>query len=692
MTNSDFLAALYGEIGTGFFGWVSTFRVNPGEATPDMWAGRSYKGLPNQAAVLDRAVSENTYFTPALLSAGDNGETARKKSCFHRLMALVLDDAMPDDIQNFSWSFQTSPGKFQIGILLDEDDQDCQRLELIDRIMVSLASRGYVQADASGNNAVRLARLPAGMNTKPRPAGDWKVQVEHWNPNVRWSLDDACGFCGIDLDALKQSVAIDATRTRTQSAEPSRAGDLVHRMTGPLDERSYHDSIRDLAASLIAGGMFPGAVVNHLYSLMDEARPVGPDEEIRRWEERRAEIPRAVKSAEKYAPPERVQAPITVNLSTDREVKPASDLVPMDWLALDGTEPEATQWHLDGWLPAGTVTLLSANGGVGKSNLSLQLGVALAHGNPFFERETAPARVLVLSGEDEARTVHFRVANICKHSGVSMASLKDRLTVYDLTQVDCVLWRDGEPTTRMQWLADVVKLHQADVVIIDNASDVFADSENDRAAVRGFMRCLNLVAGVSRASMLLLAHVDKASVRSGAGNDSMTTFSGSTAWNNSARSRWAMVREENAVLVRHEKCNLGPLQEDVRLEFEPIEKVFVSFGSSPGLKAAAVLMRSSHRIALLRMIDQAANAGANLSMKVNSPTNAFVALREHPDFPRIDRREFFDVLRELERDRLIEAAAFTRSNRTVGSRVVLTESGRMKLVAGSGSRPHWVNE
>lgn len=691
MTNSDFLAAVYGEISTGFFGWVSTFRANPGEATPDMWAGRPYRGAVNQAAVLDRAGSENTYFTPAILKL-EGGELARKKSCFYRLAALVLDDALPDEIQNFSWSFQTSPGNFQVGILLDEDDPDCARLDLIDRIMVSLASRGYVKVDSSGNSAVRLARLPVGMNTKPRAAGDWQVQVEHWNPNVRWSLDDACGFCGIDLDSLKQAAALDVTRSSTQQTLPSNAGDFVTRITGPLDERSYHDSIRDLAASLIAGGMFPGAAVNHLYSLMDQARPVGPDEEIRRWQERRAEIPRAVKSAERFAPPERIQAPITVNLSIEREVKPAGDLVPMDWAALDGTEPEPTQWHLDGWLPAGTVTLLSANGGVGKSNLSLQLAVALAHGGQFFGRETKPAKVLVLSGEDEARTVHFRVANICKHLNVSMSSLQDRMTVYDLTQVDCVLWRDGQPTSRMQWLADTVKLHKADVVIVDNASDVFADSENDRAAVRGFMRCLNLIAATARASVLLLAHVDKASVRSGAGNDSMTTFSGSTAWNNSARSRWAMVREDNAVLVRHEKCNLGPLQLDVRLEFEPTEKVFVEFGSSPGLKAAAAVMRSSHRLAILKMIDEAANAGANLSMKVNSPTNTFVALREHPEMPAIDRREFFDVLRELERDRMIESVSFTRANRTIGSRVVLTQAGRMKLAAGSGSRPHWVND
>ncbi len=104
--------------------------------------------------------------------------------------------------------------------------------------------------------------------------------------------------------------------------------------------------------------------------------------------------------------------------------------------------------------------------------------------------------MLVISAEDEARTVHFRVANICKDQSVEMSQL-DGLAVYDLTQQDCVLWRDGHATARMQWLADKVVKHRADVVIIDNASDVFLANENDRAEVRGFMRCLNMVASAT---------------------------------------------------------------------------------------------------------------------------------------------------------------------------------------------------
>ncbi len=122
---------------------------------------------------------------------------------------------------------------------------------------------------------------------------------------------------------------------------------------------------------------------------MDAVRPTGPEEEVRRWEARRAEIPRAVRSAEKFAPDTRKPPSITVNLAPPVEQQETkSDIEPMDWEVLDALEPEPPAWRLDGWLPEGTVTLLAANGGVGKSNLSLQLGVALVHGQQFMDIAT----------------------------------------------------------------------------------------------------------------------------------------------------------------------------------------------------------------------------------------------------------------------------------------------------------------
>ena len=696
MTNSDFLAEIYGELEPGTHGWVCSFRADPNNAPSSVWTGRAYKGMPQQAALIDRAGQDNTYFCTSVLTATEDGEVVRRKDAFERLAVLVLDDVQLNDVQGFSYALQTSPGKFQIGIFLDGEDTDCSNRALVDRVMSALAARGRSN-DASGNACVRYVRLPIGSNTKPRAAGMWQVKLEVWQPNVRWSLDDACAAVGIELDSLRIAAQLPKTPS-TSTGQQNHAGEMIAGLTDPNPStRVYHDSITRLAASLISGGMFPGAAVDFLYSLMDQVRPSDP-EELARWRTRREEIPRAVKSAEKFAPEERKPPQITVNLglgsSSDEpapkpEAKP-SDLEPMDWGALNNTHPEPTNWRYEGWLPEGTVTLLSANGGVGKSNLSLQLGVALAHGMSLFDIETKPSKVLILSGEDEERTVHFRVANICADLGVPMSSLADRLVVYDLTQADCVLWKDGTVTERMQWLADTTVRLKAEVLIIDNASDVFADNENDRTAVRGFMRSLNLIAHVTRAAVLLLAHVDKASVRGGAGLDSNTTFSGSTAWNNSARSRWAMVRDADTVVLRHEKCNLGPLQEELRIEFDSGSKTFKRWGTVASTQLAKTVMRNTHRAAILKLIGAATNAGVNLSMKINSPTNnIYNVLRKEDDFPRIERKDFFQILRELEHERLIEQQEFKKANRMTSQRVVLTSAGEARVAVGSGAAPTW---
>ena len=61
---------------------------------------------------------------------------------------------------------------------------------------------------------------------------------------------------------------------------------------------------------------------------------------------------------------------------------------------------------------------------------------------------------------------------------VDMAALKGRLTIYDLTEQDCVMWFKGRATERMNWLAQSCEAHAAQCVIVDNASDTFADNEN----------------------------------------------------------------------------------------------------------------------------------------------------------------------------------------------------------------------
>jgi archaellum biogenesis ATPase FlaH len=682
MTNSDFLAEVLGPLAQDEYGWVCDFAASPEQGN---WAGRSYRGTELQAQRIDKASGHNTYFCTAVLSGFIDRQWARQKTTFRRLAALVVDDVDPGDIGTFTWALQTSPGKWQVGIALDADDRDASNLELVDRVMGALSARGKLGGnDVSGNAACRYVRLPVGTNTKPRAAGAWQHQLAYWHPQVRWTLEDACRAVGIDLEALRQRVVVEAHDRPSGGA--SAAVDALASLTAPVDERSYHDPITRLAASLISGGMFAGAAVEHLYALMDTIKPAGPADEVRRWEARRAEIPRAVSSAAaKFTPEVRQAAPVTINLQRD-EPPPPSDLEPLDWTVLEVNPPEPAQFLLEGWLPRRTTTLLSANGGVGKSNLSLQLATALSLGRPAFDLRTTPSRVLVISAEDETRTVHWRLSNIVKHYEASLTDLQDRLTVYDLADADCVLWRDGFATKRMQWLSDAIQRHQADIVIIDNASDVFAANENDRTEVRGFLRCLNMLAAGHDCAMLLLAHVDKASVRLGAGLDTDSTFSGSTAWNNSCRSRWAMVREQDRVLLRHEKCNLGPLQPELEIEFDPGRHVFAVYGSVPGLSAARAALRKSREVGILQCFARAETLGVRVAPTRSSGKHfAFAIFTGMPEMPDIDKGELEQMITQFVTMGWLRIQRRQDASRHYQEFTVLTDEGRRKLGVTNGN-------
>jgi len=603
VTNSEFLEAVYGSLGAGTHGWIACFRGDPNGVTADAWAGQPWLSTANQRLLIDKRVEDNNYYAVARLSMGE-GKPRRVKSNFNSLAVLVADDANKFELNGSpSFIIETSPGKYQIGAILDESDPDTRDAKLIDAVMQAMADAELINADASGNNAVRYCRVPTGTNGKG--GRNVPVQLEEWNPGNKYTLEDAVALFGLDLDAIRERASRVTQRVISDAPSDAENAELMRRI---LSGESYHDPLMKLSAKLVASGASGGAVVNHLRGIMDAARPGSPGE-LERWQARYNEIPRMVQGAERFRPE--------------------------------------------------------------------QLAASLALGAKFLGDEIEPARVLVVSAEDEARTVHFRLSNICADLGVSLADLDGRLTAYDLTQVDCVMWREGGPTARMQWLADVVEQHQADVVIVDNVSDVFNANENDRAEVRGFMRSFNAIAQHAGAAMLLLAHVDKASVRMGAGNDSNSTFSGSTAWNNSARSRWAMTREGDAISLRHEKCNLGALQEGIQLEFDPAAKVFRRFGQVPGAQAARQLLRNSQRDAVFKLVASAIRASQRLSLSPQSNNNAYTVVRGSSNFPKtLKRGDFFSMLHDFIREGLLEEVEYQvgRSSKTARA-LGLTETG-----------------
>lgn len=239
---------------------------------------------------------------------------------------------------------------------------------------------------------------------------------------------------------------------------------------------------------------------------------------------------------------------------------------------LTDTHLPPTRFVIEPIIPQGQVTLLSGHGGAGKSTLALTLAAHVACGSNWNELRCTAGRVVFVSLEDSAELVGWRLRAICQAYGLDWGQVSRDVVIADGSETDdAALARehrvDGamtvQPTASMSQLPEVVA--GAALIVIDNASDAADLDEINRQRVRAFMRMLVQLARDAGAGVLLLAHIDKHSATRGrAGN----TFSGSTAWHNSARSRIALIEVgDGAVELVHEKANFSARAAPLRLHF-----------------------------------------------------------------------------------------------------------------------------
>jgi len=242
----------------------------------------------------------------------------------------------------------------------------------------------------------------------------------------------------------------------------------------------------------------------------------------------------------------------------------------------------APQFWIDGILPAKTVTLLGGHGGTGKSTLALTIAAHLALGASWAGLQCRRARVAFVTLEDDADVVRYRLRTICETLGLPMQELGDSLLILDGTDTGAPLVEEvGDHGGKA--LRATAAMHQLqgmteapDVWIVDNASDGFDANENERRMVRKFLR--HFLTGLVKktgGAVLLLVHLPKETAKNG-GSES---YSGSTAWHNSARSRLSLTKDGDAVKLEHQKSNYGPCIAPLRFTWADGAGVLVHAGT-----------------------------------------------------------------------------------------------------------------
>jgi hypothetical protein len=335
---------------------------------------------------------------------------------------------------------------------------------------------------------------------------------------------------------------------------------------------------------------------------------------------------------------------------------------------LTTAEPPPPVFVWEGLIPAGHVTMLAAHGGVGKSMVALMLAVAVALGLPLFGIPTQRGIAVFYSGEDGAGLLRYRLRLVCRCMGVSVDDLAGRLYILDATDDDPTLFaevsaggrREGVTTGTFHSLREFITAQDVSLLVVDNASDAFDASEIDRARVRGFMRSLARIARERDAGVLLLAHVDKGTSRGDRGPNS-EGYSGSTAWNNSARSRLFMSRDKDGtLLLEHQKHNLGALHEPLRLAW-PAGGI-PEADEAPGPMVQGIADRSASK-ALLKLTAEFTARGEFVTTATTSRTHAAKLLRNEPTYPKLKDAEVFDLLRRAERAGHLERTEVKGKNR-----------------------------
>jgi RecA-family ATPase len=198
-------------------------------------------------------------------------------------------------------------------------------------------------------------------------------------------------------------------------------------------------------------------------------------------------------------------------------------------------EPER-KWIVEGVVPDENVTLVTGEGGIGKTKVALQLGVDMRTGGEWLGMKVTQGPVVFVTSEEDRKDVNLNLRAILKAQRESLAHCEG-LYVLPLADRDACLAAAQSrlaglvATPLWQALERVIKQKKPRLVILDALADLFGGEENVRRHVRSFIVLLKRLAIAEKLAVVLIAHPSLSGINTGSG------LSGSTDWHNGPRAR-----------------------------------------------------------------------------------------------------------------------------------------------------------
>ncbi|TIQ43410.1 AAA family ATPase [Mesorhizobium sp.] len=301
------------------------------------------------------------------------------------------------------------------------------------------------------------------------------------------------------------------------------------------------------------------------------------------------------------------------------------------------------EWFLDGLIPRRQVTILNGDGGVGKSLLALQIGAASAMGCETIGMRPMAGRVMYLGAEDEADEFHRRLADITYQHHRQLSDLAD-FRLIPMADRDALLAtpdRAGvmQPTGNMAKLIEKLAEFRPGFLVLDTSADLFGGDEIKRSQVRQFISILRKPAIELDIAVLLLSHPSIQGMQSGSGS------SGSTAWNNSVRSRLYLTKhpeDEDMRILTTKKANYGKTGGEIKLRWQ--DGAFVLDDGKPS--PAAGLLNKHAEQAFKTILSTFNRNGQHVSD--GTGTNyAPAKMEKHPEAKGITKRQLAAAMQRL---------------------------------------------
>ena len=443
-----------------------------------------------------------------------------------------------------------------VGVDLDNCVIDGEPSAKAMALLVDLGAT-YIEVSPSGNG-LRAIGYGEQLDTGVNGSRDG-IKGEFYSTGRYLTLTGKTIKAGPIAQLVRFKATAESFRVAKKTMPNAKTGKLEN---VPPDERNaalmkailsgdvYHDSLRDLAASMIATGMQPGAVVNNLRGMMD----AGQGEHDARWKARRAQIPDLVSSAVwKFAPPE-----FDV---IDPETGEAFQVHPLAKFVDVGGAPKPPRWVIPGFIGHGVVVIAGAHG-VGKTTALVPLAMTAAglHGEVLMPREW---RHVVYITED-VEQVHRILAGIVGYSNLSIdiALVRERLHIVVAVRLDPEYVATVGKSYREHFTRIVDGVEVLPLVVLDTKSAVLAlDDENGNSEASRMMAALKQ--GFDGLPVWLIGHVAKANINNP--EASGLTIRGASAVEGDANQTVFLVRNKDRRFLVLGKVRFDPTWQQLEI-------------------------------------------------------------------------------------------------------------------------------